>query len=96
MEFFKYKVNGIELGYEELKKIDEYYEACCSAEWFQELAYEAEEIEVSNEDALEIGYLIRRSMFDDDSLQGEIGLAETVYAYKVLDRMKERANKNDD
>lgn len=84
MEFFKYKVNGIELGYEELKKIDDYYEACCTAEWFQELAFESKGIVVSDEEALKIGYKIRALMSDDDYLQSGIGEAETEYAYQML------------
>ena len=62
---FKYEIKGITLNECDMYEIKEYYEAHCTAE------YIADNYDVTDEDAVRIGYKVRRLMDKYDITEEE-------------------------
>ena len=60
---FKYEIKGVTLDEWDMYEIKKYYEAHCTAE------YVAENYDVTDEEAIEIGYQVRRLMDKYDSTE---------------------------
>ena len=60
---FEYTIKGVKLDKYDMYDIKKYYEAHCTAE------YVAENYDVTDEEAIEIGYQVRRLMDKSDSTE---------------------------
>ena len=68
---FKYKIKGITLDAGDMYEIKEYYEAHCTAE------YIADNYDVTDEEAVKLGYEVRR-------LMDKYGSTEEEAIYEVM------------
>ena len=68
MMSMKYKINGVVLDIHDLIEVSEYYEAACTADWVLETY---SDLVSSEEEALSIGYEVRRKMNDWGRCSGQ-------------------------
>ena len=65
---FKYEIKGVTLDLTDMVEVAEYYEAACTANWVLETY---SDLVSSEEEALSIGYEVRRKMNDWGRCSGQ-------------------------